>query len=139
MRFTIDLTKNSDLTEFNRLIIANEGSQESTYELLLEDIILKVEQSGLISTKPQRIKLSMWEDLMPPDKGRHTIQPLNDLRFKHLNLIKHIFNHNNNASPSPYPNLYLGYLTYQTTHEIIKGVEVIVNLLKRNHKLKAFI
>ena len=52
MRFTIDLTKNSDLTEFNRLILANEGSQESTYELFLEDIILRVEQSGLISTKP---------------------------------------------------------------------------------------
>lgn len=133
MKFTIDLTKNSDLTEFNRLVIANEGSQESTYDLFLEDIILRIEQSGLISTKPQRITLSMWEDLMFPDKGIGIIQPLNDIRYKHLELIKHIFN--NNA----YPNLYIGYITYKTTHEIIKGVEIIVKLLKRNYKLKAFI
>jgi len=129
MRFTIDLTKNSDLTEFNRLILANEGSQESTYELFLEDIRLLIEVSGLLSTKPQRIAINLAKYSIP--YGGYTfICPLSDLRYKHLELFKFIF---------VQPDARIGYLTYKTTHEIIKGVEVIVNLLKRNHKLKAFI
>jgi len=129
MRFTIDLTKNSDLTEFNRLILANEGSQESTYELSLNDIYLLIDISGLLSARPQRAGISIAE-YRAPYSGYTFICPLSDLRYKHLELFKFIFVE---------PDAYIGYLTYQTTHEIIKGVEVIVKLLKRNNKLKAFI
>jgi hypothetical protein len=121
-----DLTKHLDLTEFNRLVIINEGYGESTYEFLLDDICLIIEISGLMSLKPQRIIISLMDYKLP----RCKIQPLSNMRYKHLELFQHIF---------VYPRAYFGYLTYKNTHEIIKGVEVIVKLLKRNHKLKAFI
>lgn len=121
-----DLTKHLDLTEFNRLVIINEGYGESTYEFLLDDICLIIKVSGLMSLKPQRIIISLSDDKLP----RYIIQPLSDMRYKHLELFQHIF---------VFPEAFFGYLTYQNTREIIKGVEVIVKLLKRNHKLKVFI
>lgn len=118
--------ENLDLTAFQSLFYHNLTTDQSVYDIYIDDVMVCIETTTLKTA--QLITVGLF-NVVSPSKDEQFF-PLNDVRFQNLSIIHGLFGETMSA---------WGHVPFHTADQAFDTIKRLLHAVYKVNKLKAFI